>query len=101
MKNLNNLIAAALFMIVSVAVNAQKTVDDAEKSTVTLSKKLGLFIFPANGQTKEQQEKDEFDCYKWAVEQSGVDPISPPKVEAEKVETGPDGGAVRGAAGTG
>ena len=31
--------------------------------------------------------------------QSGVDPLSPPKVEAETVETGPDGGAVKGAAG--
>lgn len=99
MKNLKCLFTGVLFLIVSLAANAQETTAEAEKPTATLSKKLGLFIFPANDQTKEQQEKDEFDCYKWAVEQSGVDPIAPPKVEAEKVETGPDGGAVRGAAG--
>ena len=87
------LLAGILFLFASASVNAQET----EK--VILSKKLGLFVFPTNDQSKEQQEKDEFDCYKWAVEQSGVDPIAPPKVEAEKVETGPDGGAVRGAAG--
>jgi hypothetical protein len=33
-----------------------------------------LFVFPKNGQTKEQQEQDEFSCYKWAKDQTGFDP---------------------------
>ena len=102
MKNIKILFTGVLILVASVVVNAQEattTTNTAENPTATLSKKLGLFIFPANDQSKEQQEKDEFDCYKWAVDQSGVDPIAPPKVEAEKVETGPDGGAVKGAAG--
>ena len=49
-----------------------------------------LFVFPKNAQTKEQQEQDEFACYKWAKEQTGFDPNkpveqasapAPPKVE--------------------
>ena len=63
-----------------------------------LVSKLNIYVFPAQGQTKEQQEKDILECYQWAVQQSGVDPLNPPKVEAEQVEGGPDGSAVRGAA---
>lgn len=88
-------------MLVAILVSA--TIGASAKSSNTtkqfLSSKLGLYVFPANEQTPEQQEKDEYESYKWAVEQTGVDPLQPPKVEAEHVETGPDGGAVRGAAG--
>lgn len=59
---------------------------------------LGLYVFPAKEQTKEQQETDEYACYKWAKEQSGVDPISPPEIQAEEVDRSADGTAVRGAA---
>ncbi|HEY9507188.1 MAG TPA: hypothetical protein VIQ27_14540, partial [Gemmatimonadales bacterium] len=38
---------------------------------------LGLFIYPAKDQTKEQQAKDEQECYAWAGEQSKVDPAAP------------------------
>ncbi len=60
---------------------------------------LGLFIFPSNDQSNEQQEADEFACYKWAKEQTGVDPINPPEIKAEEVDRSVDGTAVRGAAG--
>jgi hypothetical protein len=64
----------------------------------SFAKSLGIYIFPAKNQTQATQDKDDADCYKWAVEQSGVDPLNPPKVEAEKVDTAPDGTAVKGAA---
>lgn len=89
------LILASVLIFAAVNAKAQSSSSTAQ----FLSSKLGLYVFPANDQTKEQQEKDEYDCYKWAVEQSGVDPLNLPQIEAEKVETGPDGGAVRGAAG--
>ena len=57
-----------------------------------------MYVFPAKDQSQEQLEKDETECYKWAVQQSGVDPLNPTKVEAEQVATGPDGAAVVGAA---
>ncbi len=44
---------------------------------------LGMYVFPANNQDQETQDKDEYDCYKWAVQQSGVDPINPPEVQAD------------------
>lgn len=44
---------------------------------------LGMYVFPANGQDQDTQDKDEYACYKWAVEQSGIDPINPPDVQAD------------------
>ena len=35
-----------------------------------------VYVFPAEGQTKEQQEKDKFECYQWAAEQAGFDPVA-------------------------
>ena len=54
-----------------------------------------LFVFPKNNQTKEQQEQDEFTCYKWAKEQTGFDPNKPVEQAAAPA---PQGGAAKGAA---
>jgi hypothetical protein len=66
--------------------------------STSFAKSLGLYVFPAKNQTKEKQAADDTECYKWAVDQSGVDPLNPTKVEAAQVDTAPDGSAVRGAA---
>lgn len=59
--------------------------------------KAELLIYPANGQTKEQQEKDEFECHKWAVQQTGFDPLK--KQEVPRYENQKKGGALKGAIG--
>jgi hypothetical protein len=33
-------------------------------------------IYPAKGQTPEQQERDEFECHQWATKNTGVDPVA-------------------------
>lgn len=81
-----------LFMGLALGLTAQSTGD-------AINKKVGLYVFPANGQTQEQQDKDESDCYTWAVKQTGYDPINPTTVQAEQVDTDPDGTAVKQAAG--
>src|SRR5947209_13042803 len=40
------------------------------------------FVYPAKGQSPDQQKKDESACYGWAVEQSGFDPAKPPPAAA-------------------
>lgn len=70
-----------------------------QQQSFSVAKSLNMYVFPANEQSKEQQEMDEFQCYKWAVEQSGVDPMNPPEITAQKVDTSPDGSAIVGAAG--
>ena len=74
------------------------------------SKDIGVFVFGKNGQTPDQQLKDETDCYAAAKQQSGIDPKAPApagksaeqkaaeqKAAAENANT-PKGGRARGAA---
>jgi hypothetical protein len=51
------------------------------------------YVYPARGQSPQQQQKDQGECHGWAVQQSGVNPaaMAPPP-------SGPQGHAVRGAA---
>ncbi len=37
-----------------------------------------LMIYPKKNQTAQQQQKDEFECYNWAKNESGFDPMAPP-----------------------
>ncbi len=56
-------------------------------------------IFPAQGQSDEQLEKDKYDCYQWAKKQSGFDPMAPPTTSsAPPAQEAQKGGAVKGAA---
>ena len=72
----------------------------ASSTTVAgdISKSLGYYILPNNGQDAETQLKDEIACYQWALDQSGYDPKNPPIVEAAQVDQSAKGSAVKGAA---
>ena len=37
-----------------------------------------IFIYPRQGQSPEQQAKDQYECHRWAVNQTGYDPTNPP-----------------------
>lgn len=58
------------------------------------------YVYPAQGQSPEQQQKDEGECYVWAVQQSGYDPANPQAAAAPPPpgQTASDGGLLRGAA---
>jgi len=56
-------------------------------------------IYPAQGQSKEQQEQDKFTCYGWAKGESGFDPMAPPVASTPPpAQEASKGGVVRGAA---
>src|SRR5512133_197812 len=76
----------------------QQMPDTSKMTYNQISKAMNLYVYPSKKQSQSQQKKDEFACYQWAVEQSGIDPLNLPKVEAAPVKSGPTGGAVRGAA---
>jgi hypothetical protein len=71
--------------------------DTAKMTYNQISQGLKLYVYPTKEQSQEQQKGDEFECYKWAMEQSGIDPLNLPKTEVP-VQAGPTGGAVVGAA---
>jgi len=102
MKKNKVLLLISIMVIGAIQVKAQvpttQALPDTSQMTYNqISQGLGLFLFPTNEQSQQQQKVDEFECYKWAMEQTGIDPLNLPKVEAE-VQSGPTGGAVRGAA---
>ena len=35
-----------------------------------------IFAYPNNGQNEQQQARDKFECYSWAVSESGFDPVA-------------------------
>ena len=54
------------------------------------AKSIGMYAYPKNKQTSDQQLKDESECYGSAKQNSGVDPQAPapapPSSEAQKAE---------------
>jgi hypothetical protein len=58
-----------------------------------------FYIYPAKGQSKEQQGKDKYQCYEWAKQQTGFDPmVRPEATSAPPSQQATSGGAVSGAA---
>jgi hypothetical protein len=67
------------------------------------------FLYPKKDQSVEQQDKDKYECHNWAIEQTGFDPMNPPKAPDATPQTaaatppskkgGAVGGAARGALG--
>jgi hypothetical protein len=62
-----------------------------------------VFVYPANGQSPEQIERDRYECHVWAVQQTGVDPSRPDATPYERVivqrATPPGAGTAAGAIG--
>jgi hypothetical protein len=102
-RSMLGILFPVLLILVSHLVMAQQpaapTLPDTSKMAYNaISQQMKLFVYPTKGQTKQQQKEDEFECYKWAVEQSGIDPLNLPKVAAPPPQSGPTGTAVVGAA---
>jgi hypothetical protein len=97
MKNMHNFrwgIVAALVLValVSFALRAE-----AQQS---ISSSIGVIVYPAKGQSDQQQSGDEGECYTWAKKQTGIDPVA--TASAPTKEEGPavgGGERVKGAAG--
>ena len=70
------------------------------QAEASMSSSLGVIVYPAKGQSAEQQNRDEGECYSWAKQQTGIDPMAvaskPTKEEGPAVGGGE---RVKGAAG--
>ena len=56
-----------------------------------------MLIYPKEGQSQAQQDRDEFECYKWAMEKTGVNPATQGQTQVQ-APAGPQGEVIRGAA---
>jgi hypothetical protein len=56
-----------------------------------------LYIYPAGGQSAEQMDKDKHECYKWAKNDTGFDPMAAPTTTSAPPEgQKKSGGVVKG-----
>ena len=115
----NSAIAALslVFCLASIA-GAQQTTTSAQTAQApskSPAQSIDMFAFPKNGQSREQQLKDETECFAMAKERTGLDPEKPaptgPTVEqikaaqkqaaddAKQVKGARAAGAARGAVG--
>jgi hypothetical protein len=62
-----------------------------------------VYVYPAQGQSPEQTDRDKYECHLWAVQQTGVDPSRPGASTYERVVVqptpAPGSGTVAGAIG--
>jgi len=62
-----------------------------------------VYVYPAQGQSPEQTDRDKYECHVWAVQQTGVDPSRPGASSYERVVVqpapAPGSGTVAGAIG--
>lgn len=68
-----------------------------------------IFVYPSNGQSAEQTDRDRYECHVWAVQQTGVDPsradaspyervvVEPANPPGSGTAVGAIGGAILGA----
>ena len=75
-----------------------------EMTMKEVKQKLGMVVFPAKGQTPQQQEADELACLQWGADQAGVHPGSAKDAKAAgqaaaaHVDSAATGAALKGAA---
>jgi hypothetical protein len=48
-----------------------------------------IFVYPSNGQSPQQTDRDRYECHVWAVQQTGVDPSRPDANPYERVVVQP------------
>ena len=66
-------------------------------TTVAYSQEF--FVFPSEGQSQEQMERDKADCMIWARNQTGFDPMQQPTATTPPPQQGArQGGVIRGGA---
>jgi hypothetical protein len=86
MTTMKKTVTVALAGVLGLAVVTVKLASAQEAGPPKLSSNPGHHvIFPAKGQSAEQQEKDQNDAYSWATKQTGWDPYM---AHAELVKQG-------------
>ena len=64
--------AAGVIAFAAVSLAVAQSESSGQK---TLAATMEVYVFPTEGQSSEQQSKDEAECYNWAVGQTGNDPF--------------------------
>jgi hypothetical protein len=66
-------VVLTIAILVSLSLSLAQT--EAPTGQKTLAATMSVYVFPKQGQDKQQQSEDEAACYGWAVGQTGTDPF--------------------------
>ena len=75
-----------------------RTLPPPPSAPVVSSAGPSLYFYPQRNQSASQQDRDRYECYRWAVRQTGVDPGMQPLQRALEAEPAPVPRDGRGAA---
>jgi hypothetical protein len=96
----------ALTLVAGATQSAVAQSDPGQLATVNVQAKqtMGLIVYPAGGQTPEQQARDEQACHAWAQQQAGPMTNAPSADSAAqagkaKADSATQGAGIKGAAG--
>jgi hypothetical protein len=103
-KRISALLAVAIVTGSAQVAVAQSATVQLAAATAQTKQTLGLIVYPAGGQTAEQQARDEQACYAWAQQQVGPLTGAPNADSAAqagkaKADTATQGAGIKGAAG--
>ena len=90
--------------VVLTAVGVSSDAQTQTSQTKTLANAIDVYVFPTKGQSQSKQNKDEAECYGWAVENTGVDPFEAAKqaqraqASQQQAAQATEGSGLRGAA---
>ena len=97
MKNMHNFRWSIVAVLVLVALVSFALRAGAQQS---ISSSIGVIVYPAKGQSAQQQNGDEGECYAWAKQQTGIDPVATASAPTKQEGPAVGGGErVKGAAG--
>jgi hypothetical protein len=90
-------VVSTMFSMVIVLVTVVTIMGEA--SAQSLSSSLGLAPYPSKGQSAQQQSADEGECFAWAKQQTGIDPMAVASAPTQQPGPAAGGGErVKGAA---
>jgi hypothetical protein len=71
----------------------------AEAQQSSISSSIGVIVYPGKGQSAQKQNQDEGECYAWAKQQTGIDPVAVASAPTQQQGAAAGGGErVKGAA---
>ncbi len=78
MRTITAITATGIAALLAFTAQAQTAPTTRIEPATPLSTTLGLVVFPAKNQSKDQQATDETECYAWSKQQTGIDPFAAP-----------------------
>jgi hypothetical protein len=88
-------VALWIALLCSVAIAAEptapeaptpETAADAAAPPPPVTSSSAVFVYPSNGQSAQQTDRDRYECHNWAVKQSGFDPSQPHLAPHQRVQ---------------